>query len=126
MMKKIENVHQLRTEIDRLKITARRQEQQIKNDLHEIREDLKPANLLWKAVSSLTGIMINRNEFFQKGIMYGLSIIVQRFILKSETNIESRVYDFVDTIFERVKGLVNKFTGHEAKRAEREEEREEF
>jgi len=122
-MTKIENVEQLRAEIARLKIVAKQQEGQLKNDLKEIREDLKPGNLLWNALSSITGIKMSKSEFFKDGIIYGLSIILQRFILKTEKKVEYKAYDFVDSIFERVKNMVNKFTSQDAKRDERNEER---
>ena len=125
-MKKIENIEQLRAEIERLKIIATQQEKQLKNDFKEIREDLRPENLLWNTLSSLTGIKMSKNEFFKDGIAFGLSLILQRFVLKTEKKVEGKVYDFVDTIFERVKNLVNKFTNHDAKRSERREEKEDF
>ena len=125
-MKKIENIHQLRAEIDRLKIAAKQQEAQLRNDVKEIREDLKPENLLWNSLSSLTGIKINKNEFFKDGIAYGLSLIIQRYILKTEKKMENKVYDFVDGLFDRVKNIVSKFTNHDARRSERKEAKEDF
>jgi len=125
-MKKIENLEQLRVEITRLKVVAKQQEAQLKNDVKEIREDLKPENILWNAISSWTGIKVNRNEFFKDGIAYGLSLIVQRFILKTEKKVEEKAYDFVDGIFDRVKNVVNRFTNHEAKREQRKSEKEDF
>ena len=122
-MKKIENLDQLRSEITRLKINVKQQEGQLKNDLKGIREDLKPGNLVWNALSSLTGIKMSKSEFFKDGIVYGLSLILQRFILKTEKKVEHQAYDFIDSIFDRVKNLVNKFTNQDAKRSERHEER---
>jgi hypothetical protein len=58
--------------------------------------------------------------------MYGLSLIVQRFIFKSESKIESRMFDFVGSLFERVKSLVKKFTNRVAGEDEMEEEQEEI
>jgi len=123
-MNKFNNVNELRAEITRLKLVAKQQEQAIKNDLKEIRKDLKPENILWNAVSSLTGIKMDKKEFFKDGIVYGLSIILRRFVLKSEKKVENVAYDFLDNIFDRVKNLVNKFAGHEAKRGERNEARD--
>lgn len=125
-MQQIENLEQLRSEISRVKAIAKNQERQIKNDLKDIREDLKPENILWNAVSSFTGIKINKNDFFKDGIAYGLSLIIQRYILKTEKKVENKIYTAVDSIFERVKSFVNKFTSAEAKRSERKEEREDF
>src|SRR6185369_12539978 len=96
-MNKIENLDQLRAEIRRMKSLAKLQEQQIKNDVQGIREDLKPENIFWNAITSLTGIKMNKSEFFQDGIAYGLSLLLQRFVLKTEKKVESKVYDFVDS-----------------------------
>ncbi len=123
-MKQIENLEQLRQEIGRVKAIAKTQEHQIKNDLKEIREDLKPENLFWNAVSSFTGIKINKNELFKDGIAYGLSLIIQRYILKTEKKVENKIYNVVDSVFDRVKSFVSKFTSAEAKRDERKQEAE--
>ncbi|MCX6292209.1 MAG: hypothetical protein NT126_10660 [Bacteroidetes bacterium] len=125
-MKKIENLHELRAEISRMKGVAKQQELQIKKDLSEIRDDLRPENILWNSLSSLTGIKINRNEFLKDGIAYGISLFIQRFILKTEKKMENKVYDFMDSLFERVKSFVNKFTGADAKRSERNEGKDDF
>ena len=124
-MNKMENVNQLHAEIARLKKIAKVQEQQIKSDLKEIREDLRPEAIFWNTLSSVTGIKMNKSEFFKEGIVYGISMMVQRFVLKTERKMENKAYDFVDSIFERVKNLVNKFTNADAKRGERKEAGEE-
>jgi len=125
-MKQIENLEELRAEITRIKAIAKNQEQQIKSDLKGIREDLRPENIFWNAVSSFTGFKINKNEIFKDGIAYGLSLIIQRYILKTEKKVENKIYNVVDSLFDRVKSIVNKFTSGEAKRSERREEKEDF
>lgn len=125
-MNQIENIVQLRSEIGRLKKVAKEQEQVIKNDIKEIRENLRPENIFWNSLSSFTGIKMNKEEFFKDGIAYGLSLILQRFILKTEKKVENNVYDFVDSIFDRVKNLVHKFSGSEARRSERKEASEDY
>jgi hypothetical protein len=126
MIKKIENIQQLRTEINLLKASARQQELRLKNDVKEIREELKPENLIWNSLSSLTGVHINKSEFFRDGIAYGISLIIQRFFLKTEKKMENKVYGFVDMLFEKVKSIVNKFTNQETRQSERREEKEDF
>ena len=118
-MNQIENIFQLRNEISRLKNVAKEQEQAIKNDIKDIREDLKPENIFWNTLSSMTGIKMYKEEFFKDGIAFGLSLILQRFVLKTEKKIEHKVYDFVDSIFERVKNIVHKFSSPEARQSER-------
>lgn len=125
-MSNIENLEQLRAEISRMRNLAKQQEQQIKGDIRGIREDLKPENIFYNAITSMTGIHVSKNDFFKDGIAYGLSLILQRFVLKTERKVENKIYDFVDSIFERVKSVVNKFTGSDAKRGERKEAKEDF
>ena len=120
-MNKIENIQQLRYEISHLRNVAKKQEQQIKNDLQGIKEDLKPANLVWSTLSSITGIKMNRSEFFKDGIAFGISMLLQRFVLKTEKKMEHIIYDFVDSLINRIKKYMEKFTNPEAKRKEREE-----
>ena len=120
-MSKIENMEQLQSEIKRLRAISKQQELQIKNDLLEVREDLKPRNILLNAVSSISGVNMNKKDFFQDGIARGISIFIQRFILKAEKKMENKIYDFVDTVLEKLKATVNKYTGPEAKRDERRE-----
>lgn len=121
-MNKVENIEQLRTEIARLKIVAKQKEQDIKNDFKNIEEEFQPANLLWKGFASIAGVNMSKNEFFKDGIAYGLSLLIQRFILKSERKMEDKVYDVVDTIFEKTKSFINRFTNAQARREERKAE----
>lgn len=120
-MNKIENISQLKFEIDRLKRNAKDQELTLRNDLSALKEDIKPVNLILNGVSSLTGININKNDFFKDGIAYGLSLLFQRFVLKSEKKFEGKIYSFVDSIFERANSFMHKHTNSEAKRKDRED-----
>lgn len=120
-MSKIENIHQLRFEIIRLRGESKKQEELIKNDLKGIKEDLKPVNLVWSTLSSITGIKMNRNEFFKDGFAFGLSMLIQRFVLKTEKKVEHLIYDFVDSLVNRVKQYIEKFTNPEEKRKKGEE-----
>jgi hypothetical protein len=123
-MKKIENAVQLREEIIRLRARAKEQEKNIKDELYRLKEELKPANLVLNTFSSLTGINMNKKEFFKEGLAYALSVIIQRFVLKTEKKIEDRAYDFIDGLFEKIRKFMDKFTSHEAKREHRKEENE--
>lgn len=121
-MSKIENSRELRAEISRLRIVIKEKEQLIKNDLKEISNDFKPENFFGNAIRSFTGINMKRGDFFKDGVVYGLSLLVQRFILKTETKLENKAYNLIDTIFERLRSVINKNTDGEAKRAERNSE----
>jgi hypothetical protein len=118
-MNKIEDIGQLQSEIKRLRDLAKQREQQIKNDLKEIREDLKPQNILWNSLSSITGIKTDKKEFFKDGVASGLSVLFQRFVLKTEKKVEGKIYDVVDAVFDRIKTFVSKFASQDAKREER-------
>ena len=118
-MKRIKNITQLNAEIARLKGKLAEQEDGLRNDLEEIKESLKPANLLVNTLSSITGVKISSNEFLKDGFAYGLAVLFQRFISKSEKKMEQTVYEFVDTIIDKIKKLMEKFTSSEAKKSER-------
>ena len=119
-MNKITNMDQLQSEIKRLRDQAKLQEAQLRNDYEDLREELKPRNILWNALSSLTGIKLQGNDFFNTGI----AGLLRRFVLRSERKIENKFYDVVDGLFDKIKHFVNKFSGAEARREERSDERE--
>jgi hypothetical protein len=121
-MSKINNIRELRAEILRLQKAERELKEKIKSDIKEIGEELKPANIFMSAVSSIFGVRIEKNEFLKDGIAYGISLIIQRFFLKTEKKFEKRIYDWVDTVFERIKHFMNHFTEPTARREERKEE----
>ena len=118
-MKKIENIQQLSIEIARLKELISAQEKTLKEDVLEIKENLKPANLLVSTLTSLTGVKVTNNEFLKDGFAFGLSILLQRFVLKTEKKLEHTVYEFMETIIQKVKVFLEKFTSTEAKQSER-------
>ena len=123
-MSRISNVSELRTEIARLKKVAEEQKLQIKNDVQDIGESLEPSNLLFSFLSSVTGIHIDKNELFKDGIAYGISLLIQRYVLKAEKEIEHKIYEWVDTLFVRIKDFMNRHTDSSAKREERRESEE--
>jgi hypothetical protein len=121
-MSRINNVTELRAEIVRLRKVSEEQKQQIKNNVQDIGESLKPSNLLFSFLSSVTGIHIDKNEFFKDGIAYGISLLIQRFVLKTEKKIEHKIYEWVDTLFIRIKDFMNRHTDSSSRREERHEE----
>lgn len=125
-MNQFENISQLRAEINRLQQTRKKLELDIKTDLKGIREDFRPENIFWNALSSFTGVRMSKDEFFKDGIAFGLSLLLQRFVLKTEKKMENKVYDFIDALFDRIKNLVSKVTGAQAKRGERKETASDF
>jgi hypothetical protein len=125
-MKQIENLEELRSEISRMRALAKGQEEQIKNDLKSIRDDLRPENIFWNVVSSVSGLKFQKGNLFKDGITYGLSYLFQRFILKTERKMENRFYTIIDSVFEKIKSVLNKFSGAEAKRDERQQDKKDF
>ena len=115
-MNQIENLVQLNAEIKRLRELKKHQELQLRNNLKGIREDLRPENILINSLSSVTGIKIENKDFFKEGIAYAISILIQRFVLKTEKKIEEKAYEFLDKIFERVKSFMGKHTSPGANR----------
>ena len=122
-MNKIENIYHLEAEIKRLREVAKQQEVQLKNNFKDIRDDLRPENILLNSLASITGIKIDNKEFFKEGFAYALSIIIQRFVFKTERKIEERTYEFLDTIFERIKKFMGKNSSTEAKQEQRKEDK---
>lgn len=121
-MPKVNNIDQLRAEINRLRGISQVQEAQIRKDVEQVRSDLSPVNLLLGALSSVTGIKFNKNAFLKDGVLFGLSILLQRIILKTEKKAESAVYGLVDVLFEKIQDFVGRHTSQEAKRDERKQE----
>jgi len=118
-MSRINNIRELRAEIVRLKKISDEQKQQLRDDVKEIGESLKPSNLFFSFLSSVTGIRMDKNEFLKDGIAYGISLLIQRYILKSERKIEAKIYEWVDTIFIKVKDFMNRHTDPSSRREER-------
>ena len=121
-MKKIKNITQLNVEIARLKVKVKDQEKVLRSDLIEIKESLKPVNLLVSGLSSVTGVNITSNEFLKDGLAYGLALLFQRFIIKSESKIEHKLSVFVETVIEKIKKIMEKFNSSGEKKSERMED----
>lgn len=119
---KIANIDQLQAEIRRLKSVEAEQLAAIKKDVRDVRESLRPENILVNALSSMTGIKINKSEFLKNGIAMGLSLVLQRFVFKTETSIEKKVYGWLDKLFDQVKYYTNKYSSAGSVRSEKIEE----
>lgn len=90
--KAITNRAELRQEVRRLRQEVKEQEKGLREEVKSIREQLQPQHLLINALSAATGIRIDKNEFLRNGLAVGLSMVLQRFIFKSETTIENKIY----------------------------------
>jgi hypothetical protein len=116
---KIENLEQLRAEIQRLKKEEAEHKAALRAGVTKISEQLRPENILVSVLSSITGININKNEFLKNGIAMGLSLLLQRFVFKTEASLERKLYTWLDRVFDQVKYYTNKFSSSGSVRAEK-------
>jgi hypothetical protein len=116
---RISNKNDLKNEIRRLRALSQSQEKQLLEAINQMTESLKPENLLLKSFSSLTGININKDEFLKNGFKVGISLILQRYLLKKEILFERKLYDWMDSIFNRVRSYTSKFSNVRAERMEK-------
>ncbi len=118
-MNKINNRQELRKEIVRLNRLSLEQKNQIKSDLHSIKENLTPSGILSNLVSGFTGIKVNKENFIRDGFVYTVSLLIQQFFLKSEKKFEAGVYGIIDKLIDKLRSAVNNFSSHEARKRER-------
>ena len=121
-MNKIENVAQLHAEMARLKGKVKEQEKELRNEIMAISERLRPVNLLVSTLSNFTGVKMTGKEFMKDGMAIGLALLAQRFILKTERKLEHKVYDFIDSLMDKVRVFMEKFVGPNARKSERRQE----
>src|SRR6478736_1995843 len=105
IMSRINNISELRAEIARMKKLSGEQKQQIKNDVNEIGEALKPSNLFFSFLSSVSGIKVEKNEFLKNGIAFGIALLIQRYVLK--TNRGHKVLEWLDSVINKIKDFMN-------------------
>ena len=105
----IKNLAELKAEIKRLQELSAVQEKIIREDVTDIRESLKPKNLLLDGLSSITGIKIDKNNFLTGGITAGLLLLFRKYISKAEANAEDSFYKMTDRLFERVRHFLSTF-----------------
>lgn len=115
----IRSLKELQGRIRQLKSEATEQEQRIRGDYERIKEEFRPENILVNALGKLTGININKSEFFRNGIAVGISLVLKRFIFKTESSFEKKAYSWIDSFFDRIRNVANKFTKSGSVRAEK-------
>jgi hypothetical protein len=104
-------MNQLRSEIARLRSVADQQETIIRNDIASIREQWKPMNLLVNTLSNLTGMEISKSMFVNNGFVFGLSLVLQRLLLKAENQVSEKVHEWSEALI----GKINDFISRHAK-----------
>ena len=110
-MANISNITELRAEISRLRGVAFEQEKLIRQDVAALRQQLKPMNILMNAVSSITGVAISKSTFVNNGFVFGLSLVLQRLLLKAENQVSEKVHQWTDALI----GKINDFISNHAK-----------
>jgi hypothetical protein len=118
----IQNIDQLQAEVVRLKNECDAGEKLVREDLATLRNDLKPSNILLNIISGVTGIRFNADALGKGGILYGLSLLLQRLMLKAEKKAEDTAYGLIDVLFKRIQDFVHRHTSHDARRDERADE----
>jgi len=107
--KKIENISELRLEIKRLRELSKVQEEIIREDVADIKESLKPKNILMDALESITGLRFDKKSIFENGLSAGLLLLVKKYISKAESKAEYTVYEIADRVFEKIRHFISKY-----------------
>jgi hypothetical protein len=110
-MDKISNIEELRAEIARLRGVANEQENLIRRDIASLREQWKPMNLLMNAIRSITGVQVSKSTFVNNGFVFGLTLLLQRMLLKAENQVSEKVHEWTDALI----GKINDFISRHAK-----------
>lgn len=111
-MSKISTIEDLRAEIARLRIAAGEQEELIRKDTAAIREQLKPMNIVMNTLTSLTGVQLSKSMFVNNGFVFGLSLMVQRLLLKTENQVAEQVHRWTEALIGKINDFMNKHSGN--------------
>jgi len=107
MKKRIENIEQLRSEIKRLEAQKNQQELIIKEDVFEIKESLKPINLLHTVINSIL-FKNNANDKPHSSISLFIISVIENILPKLFAKFEDKVEPLVNTITEKLSGYFTK------------------
>ncbi len=108
-MRTIENIGQLREEIVRLQEELAQKESIIRDDLRAVREDFRPENIIFRSLSSVTGIHFSKSDFLRNGLMATVSIIVHRFMTKQESVLEKKIVGWITDFVIKMRETFAKF-----------------
>lgn len=101
-------MHELRAEIARLRTVADQQEVIIRNDMASLREQWKPMNLLVNTLSNLTGIQVSKSMFVNNGFVFGLSLVLQRLLLKAENQVSEKVHVWSEALIRKINDFISR------------------
>jgi hypothetical protein len=107
MKNKIENTDQLRKEIKRLEALKNQQELIIKQDVYEIKESLKPINIIHNIINSI----LSKNNSHDKphsSISLFIISVIEQVLPKVFSKFEDKVDPLVNSITEKLSNFFNK------------------
>ncbi len=107
-MAKISNIQELRDEISRLRGVAEDQENIIRQDVSALREQWKPVNILVNTLSSLTGVQVSKSMFVNNGFVFGMSLVLQRLLLKAENQVSEKVHEWTDALIAKINDFISR------------------
>ena len=107
-MSRMTNMQQLRAEIDRLRKQADNEEPIIRNEIASLREQWQPMNLLVNSLSSLTGVNVSKDMFVNNGFVFGLSLVLQRLLLKAENQVSEKVHAWTDALIGKINDFISR------------------
>ena len=111
-MSKISSIEDLRAEIARLRTVATEQEELIRTDTAAIREQLKPMNIVMNTLTSLTGVQLSKSMFVNNGFVFGLSLMLQRLLLKTENQVAEQVHHWTEALIAKINDFMSKHSGN--------------
>jgi hypothetical protein len=107
MKNKIENTDQLRKEIKRLEALKNQQELIIKQDVYEIKESLKPINILHQFINSILN-KNHSNDMPHSAISLFLISLIEKILPNLFSKFEDKVDPLVHSISEKLSNFFNK------------------
>ena len=108
MKNKIENTGQLRREIKRLEALKNQQELTIKQDIYEIKESLKPINLIHHFINSILNKNHSGNQQPHSAISLFLISLIEKVLPNLFAKFEDKVDPLVNSITEKLANFFNK------------------
>ena len=83
----------------------------IRSDAAALREQLKPMNILMNTITSLTGVQMSKSTFVNNGFVFGLSLMLQRLLLKTENQVAEQVHRWTEAFISKINDFMSKHSG---------------
>jgi hypothetical protein len=72
---------------------------------------LKPMNIVMNTLTSLTGVQLSKSMFVNNGFVFGLSLMVQRLLLKTENQVAEQVHRWTEALIGKINDFMSKHSG---------------